>query len=122
MTRDKLCLVIVNKICKYYRGRKYLVVNIESLLRVVFESDIDTDKMENINKRAFWRTIMEALVNEIIRCISHSYEKSKKDLLRDTITKLYADTDIFTKEFEDLVGPSTFKAEREKIFKVLLVL
>ena len=122
ITKEKLSRPYVDKIVKYYRGRKYLTVNLENILRMAFEYEIPVSLLSPINQKGLWKIVFECLVKEIIRCVCHSFDKNTKDILKKTTEKIHEEISMLMNEFEELVGSVTQNSEKEKLTKVLIVL
>lgn len=122
ITKEKLSRPYVDKIVKYYRGRKYLTVNLENILRMAFEYEIPVGLLSPINQKGLWKIVFECLVKEIIRCVCHSFDKNTKDILKKTTEKIHEEISMLMNEFEEMVGSITQNTEKEKLTKVLIVL
>lgn len=77
--RSKLCGVLTAVVSKQYAAKRYHLVTLDGVVEKINENMASVDLLHEINKRALWRQLLEALVTEVVGSIAASSAEKRKD-------------------------------------------
>lgn len=79
VTRNKLAGALSTKLAKFYQSKKYPLVLLDGAVGLINDNIQIMDCLHDINKRAFWKLVLEFVVGEIIRSLAANSTEKRKD-------------------------------------------
>jgi len=70
VTRNKLASAVNGKVAKFYESKRYSQALLDSVVGVINDNIDIVECLHDVNKRAFWKIVLEFLVGEIIRSLA----------------------------------------------------